>query len=71
MLTSETLSSENLDDLDAEMEHHLGQVGLSGTLFEHLAETIVSTSEMGMTGNVPETPMGEGTPTLDPEDWED
>lgn len=68
MLTSETLSSENLDGLDAEMEHHLGQVGLSGTLFEHLSESIPKL-ESGPTGEVKDSPLGKKT-IIDAEDWD-
>lgn len=69
MPSLETFSSNDLDDLDAEMEHHLGQVGLSSTLFEHLAETITPTSETGPTGEVKDSPVGKHV-NIDYEDWE-
>lgn len=69
MLNAESISSDNLNDLDAEMEFHLGQVGLSTTLFEHLSETAVPIPEMGMTG-VRDTPKEKGPDDIDVEDYE-
>lgn len=71
------ITHESLEELDRELEQHLGRVGAT-TLFEDLAEPLDEPSTersieiplMGGTGNKTLCPFGKGT-SDDWDDWED